>query len=290
MSSRPSRRTQAVVYLCPPQDHMEARLGRGAPPARLHGVSWTDYARRQQVLLGKHPCFGRSQAQVKRRRKPHQRSRPPFRRSVLTQPWELIATNISLSASGDLRNVVKSIGSVSGSYVNKISVFVNDMDFEVVARNLIITLICLMVPDRSEATQCALHLWYSALIRKSDIEILTSRILPMIEDVNSKISSKAADTMLGKTWTIGKNVCRVELSKQRWGELALYVQETTGLSAHDAQSIRAAVTLAPQRKDYRDRWLFSLQPVHRLGGSRFFDEGILLPFGISRAAFVVPNP
>lgn len=182
------------------------------------------------------------------------------------------------------------MGSLPETYTSRLRFFINDRDFEVVARNLIITLIGLTVEDRAQAVACMLHLWYSALIRPSDANILATKILPLFEDVNHKIESKASGAILGKTWTFGKNTCRAELTKENWHKLSLCVRDTTGLSAEEAHKNRASVTLAPQRVDHRDRWLFSQQPAHRVCASRFCDEGLLLPFGASREDFTVPNP
>lgn len=135
-----------------------------------------------------------------------------------------------------------------------------------------------------------LHVWYSSLIRRSDADILKTRILPLFEDVVRKIEGKASGVILGKTWTLGKNTCRAELSKENWSALLILVRGTANLSPEQARQIRASVTLAPQRVDYRHRWLFSQQPAHRVCASRFFEEGILLPFGASRETFIVPNP
>lgn len=164
------------------------------------------------------------------------------------------------------------------------------MDFGVVARNLIITLVGLVTEDGPQAITCMLHVWYSSFVRESDASLLTSKILPLIEDVNRKIEGKAAGTFLGKTWKFGKNTCRAELTKENWNELLSYVQGIPGLSPEKACRIRSSVTLAPHREDYRDRWLLSQQPAHRVGASRFFEEGILLSFGTPRDDYNVPNP
>lgn len=48
--------------------------------------------------------------------------------------------------------------------------------------------------------------------------------------------------------------------------------------------------LAPEQVDYRDRWLYKkVSPVMRVARRRFWDDGILLPFGAQRSAFDTPN-
>ncbi|KAJ8610782.1 hypothetical protein MRB53_038333 [Persea americana] len=195
------------------------------------------------------------------------------------------------TASGDLRNVVKSLGSLPGGYNHRACLFVNDLDFQVVARNLVITLIGLLAEEEYRAVECMLHLWYSALIRKSDLDLLRTKVLPLFEDVNCKIQTKASGVILGKTWNFGQHNCRVELTKEKWMSMLSFVREITNLSTDQAASeIRTAVTLAPGRKDYRDRMLFTHAPQHRLSIIRFHEDGILVPFGAKRDDFVVPNP
>ena len=106
-----------------------------------------------------------------------------------------------LAASGDLRNVLKTVVSIPQSYDRPITLVVNDMDMDVVARNLIILLIALVTEDEAEAAECMIHLWYSALVRPSDIDILTTRIRPLIEDVIANIGA----IHQGRYWGRGGN-------------------------------------------------------------------------------------
>lgn len=63
------------------------------------------------------------------------------------------------------------------------------------------------------------------------------------------------------------------------------------MTPRDAVQIRTAVTLAPERADYRDRWYYKeASPSMRIAKERFREDGLLLPFGHPRAAFDVPNP
>jgi hypothetical protein len=168
--------------------------------------------------------------------------------------------------------------------------YINDFDLDVVARNLILLLVALSVEDDKEAVECMIHVWYSAFLRASDMAILRDRIRPMIEDVCGKIQDKPSDAFLGKTWKLAQHSCRIELNKESWGKLLLYLDNIQSLSAEQATQIRSAVTLAPERIDYRDRHMLFLTPTQRICKQRFREEGILLPFGASRLGFDVPNP
>lgn len=166
----------------------------------------------------------------------------------------------------------------------------NDHDLDIVARNAIMLLIALVFDDTNEAIDCILHVWYSALIRKSDLDVLQQRVRPLIEDVCEKISNKASGSCLAKTWTFGKRSLRLVLEKSSWDALLQATDIPEGLTAERANQIRTAVVLAESRKDYRDRNLVLQTPSHRVAKNRFWTDGLLLPFGSRRDEFKEPNP
>ena len=176
------------------------------------------------------------------------------------------------------------------SFTQSTELYINDIDLDVVARNLILLLIGLVVEDDIEAIECMIHVWYSAFLRASDMALLRNRIRPMIEDVCRKIQGKSSDIFLGKTWKLSGHTCRVELTKESWRKILLYLDNVQRLSAEQAHQIRSAITHAPERVDYRDRHLLELTPAHRVCKQQFRDDGLLLPFGASRLDFTIPNP
>ncbi|EWZ90767.1 hypothetical protein NW765_016088 [Fusarium oxysporum] len=97
------------------------------------------------------------------------------------------------AASGDLRNVVQTIAQLPPSYEQPIDIIVNDREFDVVARNAIILLLALTADDRDEAVDCILHIWYSASICKSHVDMFKQRIRPLIQNVCHKVKDKRKD-------------------------------------------------------------------------------------------------
>lgn len=166
----------------------------------------------------------------------------------------------------------------------------NDRDLDIVARNAIMLLIALVVDNIDEAIDCILHVWYSALIRRSDLNLLQERIRPLIESVCEKIKDKVPGGLLGKTWTFGQRSLRLVLGKSSWDSLLLYMNIPEGLTAERANQVRTAVTLAERRKDYRHRYLLLQTPSNRIASNRFWEDGLLLPFGTRRYDFREPNP
>jgi len=168
--------------------------------------------------------------------------------------------------------------------------YINDIDLDVAARSFILLLVALSVEDDKEAIECMIHVWYSAFLRASDMAILRDRIRPMIEDVCRNIEKKSSTLFLGTTWTFAQHSCRIELTKESWGKVLLYLDNIQSLSIDRAHQIRSAVTLAPERIDYRDRHMLISTPTQRICKQRFREDGLLLPFGASRLGFDVPNP
>ncbi|GIK06628.1 hypothetical protein Aspvir_002278 [Aspergillus viridinutans] len=196
---------------------------------------------------------------------------------------------ILFAASGDLRNIVKTIAELPSSYSHPLELTINDRDFEIVARNVILLLIALIVEEVDEAVDCIIHLWYSAFVRESDVDVLRHRIRPLIEDVCNKIKDKKPESLLAKTWTFGRHSLRVVLQRSSWDRLVSFVDPPASLTADRARELRATITLAESRKDYRDRYMYCQSPSHRIAFNKFREDGLLLPFGSSRNEFREPN-
>ena len=112
-----------------------------------------------------------------------------------------------------MRNVVKTVASLPDTYTGEVLLAINDLDLDIVARNLIMLLIALKVEDSEQAVQSIIHIWYSASIRPADAQILTGVICPMIEEVCDKIADRAAGSLQAKTWTVGKSAFRLEIGR-----------------------------------------------------------------------------
>jgi hypothetical protein len=193
------------------------------------------------------------------------------------------------TASGDPRNVIKTIASLPHSYTRKPLIVVNDLDFDITARNLIMLLLTLTIADDREAAETVLHVWYSVFIRPTDYQRIQG-LHPLINDVCDKIAGRDSDSLQAKTFTFGSCSLRVVLKEDHWKSLLTFLCVPHGLTASQARSGRLAVTNAPHRIDYRHRSLSLQQPEHRVWKERFWKDGILLPFSQSRDDFTIPNP
>jgi hypothetical protein len=177
----------------------------------------------------------------------------------------------------------------------------NDREFDVVARNTILLLLALTAQDSTDTqattipldfAEMLIHIWYSALIPSSILSRLQERVKPMVAEVCDSIESKPPNTILGKTWEFSAGrTLRLVLKKEDWFKLLTFLDIPDGMAPEDASRIRTAVTLAPKRADYRDRWYFKeASPFMRISKQLFREDGLLLPFRHPRVAFTVPNP
>ena len=166
---------------------------------------------------------------------------------------------------------------------------INDWNFNIVARNAILLLTALHF-EPEIATPIMVHIWYSALISVRVLQLLRDNILPLIKDVCTKIQSKPTSSQQAKIWRYGRSSVRLNLRKDQWIRLQQFFNVPDGLSPALAQNIRKSVMLAPERRDYLDRALYTQPPARRVCTMKFREDGILLPFASSRKEFDVPNP
>lgn len=201
---------------------------------------------------------------------------------ILQQDMSLL-----FAASGDLRNVVKTVVGLPKNYVGRCHIVINDRSTTVFARNALLLLVALQF-EPEVATPIMLHLWYSAMLPQAMVEALQKGILPCIQDVCDKIQKKPENVMQAKTFLHGNSSVRLVLKKLEWTVLVRMLVPSKELTAPIAQTIRQAITLA--RVDHIDRSLYRMPPGRRARAIHFRRYGVLLPFGASRKDFAVPNP
>lgn len=206
------------------------------------------------------------------------------------------AENIALlfAASGDLRNVVKTIADLPTEFNHQLHVTINDREFEVVARNIILLLFALASledlsstsPDHQAVTvqiaEILIHVWYSVFLPNAMLSQIQRNVKPLISQVCAKIIGKTPDSVLGKTWTFTSpgSTIRLVLRQKEWLRLEKCLDIPQSLTRGKARDIRAATMMAPERQDFRDRWYYKdATPFMRIAKQRFREDGLLLPFG-----------
>ena len=94
--------------------------------------------------------------------------------------------------------MVKTVGSLPNSYGGNISVTINDIDFDIVARNIILVLLALTTPDHQKAIETIIHCWYSAFIRPEDLQSLEG-LRSLFQAVCDELADREATSLAAKT-------------------------------------------------------------------------------------------
>ncbi|KAH7361664.1 hypothetical protein B0T11DRAFT_327821 [Plectosphaerella cucumerina] len=177
----------------------------------------------------------------------------------------------------DLRNAFKTIAELPETRTASIDITVNDLDTPTVSRHVILLLIAVQSATRivnvDEAVDCMLHVWYSSLIRQSDLGILEKLVKPVIQNVCDTIKTRGPEEVI-----------------KTWDGLLAYFDVPDGMTAERAHLVRKIGMLSPKMKDLRNREFVHKSGPGRVGVMRFIEDGLLLPFGSPREDFTVPNP
>lgn len=204
---------------------------------------------------------------------------------TLDEAWLIV-----LIASGDPRNVLKTLADMPPSYEGRLSVTMNDYDQHVVARNAIILLLMVTVDNIEVVSECILHIWYSAFIRQVDLDLINRHVLPPIQEICAMLEGKSAVSLHSVKWRIGRCTLRFTLAKAAWHMLLACLTVRPELTFEDAQQMRLAVVNRPEHQDSHDHTVIKMPPEYRPCKKKFREDGIVLPFGHSRETFVIPNP
>ncbi|KAJ6096555.1 hypothetical protein N7486_007301 [Penicillium sp. IBT 16267x] len=194
------------------------------------------------------------------------------------------------AASGDLGSVFTTITNLPQNYNGSIELTINDHNFNIVARNIIILLIGLVVQDVDQAIDCIIHIWYSIMIRTSDILVLQKHIAPMFATVQKEIKDLPKNGFLEKTWSFGSCSLKVGLCHEAWNKLSNFVTGPAGLTEGKASQLYRDTNSPPWRIDYVHRRMVVMSPARRLTFNKWLADGLLLPFGHPRHEFTEPNP
>jgi hypothetical protein len=166
----------------------------------------------------------------------------------------------------------------------------NDNDLDIVARNTILLMIAQQF-ETEEAVPAMIHLWYSARLPTAMLEMIQDKLLPMVEDVCTKIVSKADNVPLAKTFKLESgSSLRVVLTKPDWNRFKAYFTVPEGLTFEEIETMRGKAVYDPARRDYYHKGMYTYWPSLRMCADKFRRDGIFLPYGSSRNKFVAWNP
>lgn len=176
---------------------------------------------------------------------------------------------------------------------------INDRELGVAGRNAVLLLLVLnsleeesSIASINALAEILIHIWYSAMITADMLSQLQSKVKPLIEEVCQRIANREPGVLLGKTWHFKSgSTLRLVLKKEEWARILTFIDIPEHFTPSRAREARHSIVLAPERKDYRDRWYFKDATLSmRIAKERFREDGLLLPFGHPRNGFDYPNP
>jgi len=185
---------------------------------------------------------------------------------------------------------LKTVAALPESYSGTLTVTIDDHEPHITARNVILCILAASASNVNEASECIVHVWYSAFLRRSDLELLNVHVLPLVQEVCSKFEDESSDSLHLKTWQAGKCSIRLGMTKEAWQLLLSCLKLCPELTLEQAQALRLAAINDPKDQDIRELITLTKLSNHRVSVQRFKEDGNMLPFGDSRKAFVVPNP
>ncbi|GLB43235.1 hypothetical protein LshimejAT787_1301360 [Lyophyllum shimeji] len=186
---------------------------------------------------------------------------------------------LCFAASGDIRNLVRTVNGLPGDYQGKCDILFNDWNTLVVGHNLIV-LRALLSPELAidDAAELALHLMYSSSLTR-DMSCFLSESIDFVRGLPPSRDAAIPCRGRGKLRPI----------------LASSDLEVTMEMLGSKYGIRAATHAYSknmcnrQREDYADWYLMGLEPSHRLAFSHYRSSGILAPYSLDVSHFEEPN-
>ncbi|KAF8873189.1 hypothetical protein BD779DRAFT_311437 [Infundibulicybe gibba] len=189
---------------------------------------------------------------------------------------------ICFAASGDIRNLVKTVNGLPEGYHGKCEILLNDINDIVVNRNLVALFALLdSGPSIEEAAELAIHLIYSCALTPRMEAHLHHCISKVYENPGCDGFRNTSFNMRGKgKLTILQNTSGIDL---------IYTMLNSAYPLATAVNGMHKTMLNSQRTDYVERFLCDLEPRHRLSVMRFRKSGVLAPFSLDLAHFTQPN-
>ncbi|KAF5385772.1 hypothetical protein D9615_002205 [Tricholomella constricta] len=186
---------------------------------------------------------------------------------------------LCFAASGDIRNLVKSVNGLPADYEGKCDIVFNDLNPLVVGHNLVV-LWALLNSELAidDAAELALHLMYSSCLTPNMAAFLSKSI-----DLITGLSPSKETAIPVR----GRGELHARLTSDELGVTLDMLRSRYGVRA--ASYAYSKIMCSRERQDYTDRHLFALEPGHRLAFTRYRKSGILAPYSLDTSHFEEPN-
>ncbi|KZV88308.1 hypothetical protein EXIGLDRAFT_619572 [Exidia glandulosa HHB12029] len=182
--------------------------------------------------------------------------------------------------SGDLRHIIRTVNGLPKNYSGRLTLRINDREPITIIRNILMLAILGLLSDSSVAAEHSLHIWYSVFLPNAYF----SDVLPVLSEIINKLMSDDDATIdLSPSSTLS-----IATTSNLRSSLGMFVSNGS-LDPGQANDAFTHVMNAPERVDYRHRYMAALRPSHRLAMFEWRRFGIVQPFGAFNAHLNTPN-
>ncbi|KAJ5923647.1 hypothetical protein N7454_008892 [Penicillium verhagenii] len=210
-----------------------------------------------------------------------------------------------LEDSADLASAFLTFAELPKTFTGSIEFTINNREDEIVLRHIIILLLAFGVKDYEgthskklvdvhAAIDCMIHIWYSAFISKGHLDILQNFIEPLFEKVKDKlrnIRTKTPDvTTMDHGWNFKSVSIQATLSIEKWNKLFTFIEQPAGLTFEKASHHFANPMKCVMTEHLRNHRFCRMPPSCRLALAKYYEDGLMLPYGYPRHEFTEPNP
>ena len=195
--------------------------------------------------------------------------------------------NLCFAASGDVRNIIKSIVGIPDNYNGTVMCIINDRDQLIVARNVVMLLTSLVFPP-AIAAEIMLHIWYSARLKPKMLQDVKDRVRPLIVQALKKFEQETNDNLLSETWTFGSRVLSLCLYEGQWRFILMMFDAKHPVS--NSEIHKQYMMLNATGMDILEHQLSQMSPSRRVCIVRMRESGMLLPFGSCLDEYTCQNP
>ncbi|KAJ7846287.1 hypothetical protein B0H13DRAFT_2093653 [Mycena leptocephala] len=180
---------------------------------------------------------------------------------------------LCFAASGDLRNLIRTINSLPSDYTGYCDVLLNDTNPILANRNLIILFVLLSSgPSLEEAAEFSTHLMYSAALPEAGAQYV-KQCVDFIYASGGEFEADLSFQRCLDTRGEGK-VYSVQPSA---GIKRLLEMFHSNYTLGEALKSMKDTTLAPDQLDFREKYFAGLKPSHRMALQRFRERIWMVP-------------
>jgi hypothetical protein len=202
----------------------------------------------------------------------------------------LIAKNFEVE--GDIRHGIQTVARLPDWFAGTVTFTVSNSSMDMTARNIFLTMLAFLVPDKEEAVDAMIHLWYSAYLKPCHVRLLMERIRPFIADAARIVASRPQEAIFTRSLIEDDRGVRISLTAAQWVQLLHYFDfaEEDGDDESRSATARNEVVASETFNDERDLILLRNSAHTRVGIMKFREQGILQPFSHTGREFTIPNP